>query len=306
MIKIKGSAEMKNFTFCVFLYSLFFLTSTICLSAVRNYDNHPALAKALEYDSEANGGDLEKANRAEAEKYYLEYLKDVNESFQKARVYSQLGALYAVAINPKLGEKPDYEKARFYFQKVLELEPKRIGSGRTTIRARTMLASMKTHREERIIARIEAYEWLTSLDEQKIRDLWLPITPNNTTPNESQWRKIKNLLPNIRDTIEYNILSGIKMLPIEKKFVYLKEIKKRLPGTNLENFAINYIKQEGIEFEAREPNTPVEAITKGPVIQEMDETVAIWKKASFYIIAFVVAVIICLVFWTIKGKAPEK
>ncbi len=150
-------------------------------SGIVNYDNDPDLAVALKYDFEMNGGEAKIADRALAEKYYLAYLTknpDV-ESFQKARIYAQLGALYAVAMNRQRGEKRDREKARQYFEKVLECEPERIEY--MTLRARNMLVDLRTKAGfDRLKAGLEYYEFLdnlSKLDKESIQKLWLPKCP---------------------------------------------------------------------------------------------------------------------------------
>jgi hypothetical protein len=141
--------------------------------ALVNYSNHPDLAQAMRFDPELNGGDRTKADRAQAERYYLRYLQDVNDSFQKARVYCQLGALYAVSFTREKGEEPNYTKARDFYRKVLEVEPERIG--RPTMVARSMLVGLDHPAGmERIKAEMEFYTWLASWNEAKIRSLWLP------------------------------------------------------------------------------------------------------------------------------------
>ena len=209
---------------------------------VRNYDNNPVLAKALEYDYEMNGGDPNKADRLKAEQYYLEYLKDVNASFQKARVYTQLGALYAVAINRKIGEEPDYEKAKYYLKKVLELEPNRID--RETIRARTLLSSMNTVRTERIKANMDVYEWLIPINESKIKELWLPITPNEKGPSDNQIGIILNNTNASKSMLETNIISGIKAIDEQGQIFFLVEIEKRFSDTNLEKLASEFMEKQ--------------------------------------------------------------
>ena len=97
--------------------AIVFTVSLFCCWAfgsttLRNYDNDPDLARGMQYDLAESGVGYDKADRAKAEKYYLEYLKNVQESFQKARVYARLGALYATGFDVRKGEKADYDKAR--------------------------------------------------------------------------------------------------------------------------------------------------------------------------------------------------
>jgi len=221
---------------------------------LRNYDGNPNLAKAMEYDLEMNGGDEEKADRAKAERYYLEYLKDVNESFQKARVYAQLGALYATAINRRLGEKPDWEKARMYFRKVLEVEPERIG--KPTMRTRTMLASMEETRQGRIRERINIYEWLTSIDEKKVKDMWLPLIAENETPSESKIASLASYCKDGKSGVAGNILAGIRELSEEDGARFLSEIVKRFGGSRLGKAAMKKLEEEGIVIPEKPSGNP--------------------------------------------------
>jgi hypothetical protein len=153
----------------------------LCLSSqagygLVNYTNHPDLAKAMEYDAEAEGCVTGKADRAVAERYYLKYLKDVNDSFQRAHVYCRLGVLYSVVSSPDKGEEPNDVKAIYYYRKVLEAEPERISL--TTMTARSMLVALD-HKPgmDHIKAAMDFYRWLQSWDEAKVRRWWLPLRP---------------------------------------------------------------------------------------------------------------------------------
>ncbi len=108
------------------------------LAKIVNYDNHPDLTKAKEYDLtveiksfyRADGSFdrgryesyLAGANRKLAEQHYLAYLQDVNESFQRAAVYARLGELFCGATSPRVATTIDKDKARVYFRKALEAE----------------------------------------------------------------------------------------------------------------------------------------------------------------------------------------
>ena len=81
---------------CAVLSLMYFPVFSQNAFALRNYNNNPDLAKAMEFDLEMNGGDIKKADRSKAEFHYLRYLEEIqdpNESFQRARVYCQLGAM---------------------------------------------------------------------------------------------------------------------------------------------------------------------------------------------------------------------
>src|SRR6056297_3105765 len=96
------------------LKSIFLATLSFCIvlsvaalseSLIVNYDNNPDLQKAMEYDLSMNkkrfikpdgtvdqrlyDSYVENADQKLAEKYYLKYLKDINEPFQRARVYAK-------------------------------------------------------------------------------------------------------------------------------------------------------------------------------------------------------------------------
>ena len=258
--------------------------------SLRNYENNPDLAKAIEYDLEQNGADYGKADRARAEKYYLAYLEDVNESFQKARVYACLGALYATAVNPKRQEKPDYEKARMYFQKVLDLEPTRID--RTTIRARVMLASLDKYGSDRVRADMGVYEWLRSIDEEKMRKLWLPLTPDDEGPSELIIRSTKNLQVSLYNTLESNIMAVIKHLPEAEAQQRLLEIEQRFSGTEMEKLATKHAAERSIPLpEIPKTKAPVEV--EKPRVEKVTEEEKVPEEAAYP--AWIYPVLPCII-----------
>ncbi|MHC4333741.1 MAG: hypothetical protein ACYSUV_08315 [Planctomycetota bacterium] len=177
--------------------------------ALVNYDRNPDLVKAMEYDRRTNQGDKEKADRAKAEYYYLRYLEDANQSFQRARVYSLLAGMYSVSFNREKGEKRDLKKAREYYRKVLEEEPERIGH--CTIVARNMLASLETMGEpfsERVKARMAMYEWLSQIDEKKLKEKFLPETPG--------WRigNVTRTVPDANSPTGYTTTKSTRIKPV--------------------------------------------------------------------------------------------
>ena len=196
-----------------------------CLALV-NFRNDPDLAKAMEYDSELTH-DKSLVDRELAEKYYLIYLEKETESWQKAQIYAQLGAIHLTALNREKGEMPDRETGRQYFEKVLELEPERIG--RATYRARTMLASLGETRGERLRANMEVYEWMQGVDEEEIINNWLPTEPSNTKPTPLQLRKTISVFETIDESLSINIAVGAWGMEDGKKC--LNEVKERFPGT---------------------------------------------------------------------------
>ncbi len=167
-----------------------------CLASVSqgnvvNYDNHPDLEKAKEYDLTLDSkrfvrpdGSIDhelyqsyvaKASRELAEKHYLAYLQDVNDSFQRAAVYARLGELFDGGAHPRVGTPVDRNKARTYFRKALEAEPERIGMA--TLQARGFLATDGNTPEERFASYTGYYQWLLSIDEKTLKEKFLPTRP---------------------------------------------------------------------------------------------------------------------------------
>jgi tetratricopeptide (TPR) repeat protein len=199
----------------------------------QNYDNDPDLARALQHDPEYTP-DPNKESRAEAEKYYMAYLEKDIPSFQRAKVYCQLGVMYTTTANPERGEQRDREKAEKYFQKVLELEPERIG--RATIRARTMLSSLHSlPKAEKLSRALKYYEWLSSLDDEKIRSKWLPSAPGETQISSSRMRALRNSVTAAGRTLAKNTVSRAASMP--NADILLAEIINRFPDRQIAEFA---------------------------------------------------------------------
>jgi hypothetical protein len=200
-----------------------------CMARVVNYDNHPMLAEALSHDLEMNGGDYLKADRAVAEKQYLAYLearKDLP-SFQKARIYTQLGALYTTAINENKGEERDLRKARSYFEKALVSEPNRVGLA--TLRARSFLSELKPEIGfDRVKSLMGYYEYLGKLDEKTVRRLWLPERPDEEPLASND--------PNVRDAYSAAIPQQ-QVAAMLKYIAALKRLQVRNSITNAECMA---------------------------------------------------------------------
>jgi len=223
--------------------------------ALKNYSNDPDLALALEYDRETTS-DRSKADRALAEKHYLAYLEREEHSWQRARVYSQLGAMFLTSFSKERGEKRDTQKGRMYFIKVLEEEPIRIDW--PTVRARTMLASLGTssEREKRLVARMDNYALFLSLDQDRIVSNWLPLYPDNIEPTAIQRKKMASLLKSLRGSTETNMISDAMSMPDRQ--VWLERIVKRFPGTEAAELAqAKLIELDTVEKkESRVPTKP--------------------------------------------------
>ncbi len=214
-----------------------------CGQALFNYDNDPDLTKAMYYDTELCAGDYDRADRELAVKHYLAYLGRCKDSFQRARVYYELGVMHSTAINRKKDEKPDLEKARSYFQKCLEEEPERIGGA--TCRARTQLASLHQHGSARIRARMDVYEWFLTINEAKVRALWLPLRPGEV-PTERRIAIMAQRTKGPAESTAYNMVSDVKS-GLKIAAFQLAEIVRRFPGT----YAAKLVKETLEEFDEK-------------------------------------------------------
>lgn len=161
---------------------------------VVNYDNHPDLKKAKEYDltvdpksvrrpdgsfdRELYDSYVAKASRELAEQHYLAYLQDVDESFQRAAVYARLGDLFNGITSAHVATTLDRDKARTYYRKALEAEPERIGWA--TLHARGFFATDANTNEQRFASYMDYYEWLLSIDEKTLKEKGLPTRPPGT------------------------------------------------------------------------------------------------------------------------------
>ncbi|HUT31186.1 MAG TPA: hypothetical protein VMX13_15430 [Sedimentisphaerales bacterium] len=244
----------------------------------QNYDNDPDLARALEHDPEY-APDPNKASRAEAEKYYMAYLEKDIPSFQRAKVYCQLGVMYTTTASRERGEERDREKAEKYFRKVLELEPERIG--RATIRARTMLSSLHSlPKAEKISRGLEYYEWLSSLDDEKIRSKWLPNSPGETEIPSLKMRALRNSVPAASRTLAKNTVSRAASMP--NADILLSEIINRFPDKEIAEFArqklkvrVDKLANEGLDMLAKDDtqeisDTPQPKVLP-PALEKLDK-----------------------------------
>jgi tetratricopeptide (TPR) repeat protein len=232
-----------------------------------NYDNNANLQKAMEYDLTMNnmrfvkpGGEVDmdlyhsyvaKASRELAEKHYLAYLEEVKEPFQRARVYAKLSDLYSGHIRQEVAPHPtpqDMEKALEYCRKALAEAPE--GVSLATVHIRGKLA-MLPDREKGFYALEDYYQWLLSLDEQKITKNWLPLRPGDNRPGKPAVDGLLQFLDDYDDTMAHNLVDlavnlgraktrkpspDKEHLP-EYDPCYLLEIIRRFPGTKAQEYA---------------------------------------------------------------------
>jgi hypothetical protein len=217
----------------MFLVCLIPAGPSVASLAILNYDRDPDLAAALEYDR-GETTDPSKADRDLAEQYYLKYLEKDLPSFQKARVYQRLGGLFTVESDPPRGIMPDREKGAGYLAKALELEPNRIDMA--TIRARTLLASSGLlSREEYLRKGLDLYDWLLSVDDARLRTLWLPIEPNQTAIHPTALQSLQNTVPMARHTTAVNAIDAAAHMPDRE--ARLAAIIQRFPKTEIADLA---------------------------------------------------------------------
>jgi tetratricopeptide (TPR) repeat protein len=186
--------------FAVSAVVLFLVSVSPAYVIVQNYDNHPALSKAKQYDLTFDNKELRKADgsfneelyksyvaqasRQLAEKYYLAYLEDVKDSFQRAAVYARLGDLYNGITSPHVATSVDRDKARLYYRKALEAEPERIGWA--TLHARGFFATDGASVEEQFTSYMDYYGWLQSIDADTLAKKMLPVCPPREVPAKKE------------------------------------------------------------------------------------------------------------------------
>ena len=221
----------------LFLVAVMILLPSRAAGRVVNYEDDEDLAAAIEHDLGLNGHNYEKADRSAAERHYLAYLERCEESFQRARVFYQLGTLYGINANRRKDEEPDPEKAKACFTRCLEEEPERIGY--ETIEARKQLAYYVEPVEKRIEARLAVYEWLLSADEEKVRRLYLPSRPDEGAPADAA---VKRTLRTIYSAKSITI-SNVKREVIhhENSRELARGIAERFPEAELGKWARAYL-----------------------------------------------------------------
>jgi len=187
----------------------------ICLARLVNYEDDPDLKAAMQYDSEYNGGDRDLASQSLAEQHYLRYLQRCREPSQRAKVYVQLGVLFATNWHGDKGEQPDYEKSVEYMKKALEEEPERVGS--ETIRARCFLLTPLHTRQEAMELRCQNYEWLlgvqAALGGEAKPEILLPDVPGEPLAAH-RIGALKSLAVNVVSSEGYNLASTADSFPI--------------------------------------------------------------------------------------------
>ena len=211
----------------------------ICLARLVNYEDDPDLKAAMQYDSEYNGGDRDLASQSLAEQHYLRYLQRCREPSQRAKVYVQLGVLFATNWHGDKGEQPDYEKSVEYMKKALEEEPERVGS--ETIRARCFLLTPLHTRQEAMELRCQNYEWLlgvqAALGGEAKPEILLPDVPGEPLAAH-RIGALKSLAVNVVSSEGYNLASTADSFPDRfDRLRHLEDVIRRFPGTAAEEEA---------------------------------------------------------------------
>jgi len=187
-----------------------------------NYSNDADLAAALHYDNPpVESG--ERQNRDLAEQHYLAYLERCKESFQRAKIYYALAAMYSINLNRLRGETPDRNKAKDYYEKVLREEPERLG--RVTVCARAQLVA---YSEDVLRARMDVYEWFQRVKNVDDEQQYLPARPGEK-PHEADVAEARRLIAILPKAEALNMVSEAAGRADGKKL--LEEIAARFPGT---------------------------------------------------------------------------
>lgn len=260
----RESHTWKAMVFCVLIQAT---APVLSGRLIFNYDNNPNLQKAMEYDltmdnmiflkpdgtidRELYHSYVARASRELAEKYYLAYLKEVKEPFQRARVYIKLSDLYSGSVRHEVAPHPtaeDIERALEYCRKALAEAPDAVSLATIHIRGK---ATMLPDRKESFRAQQDYYQWLLSLDEQKITDHWLPLQPGDSRPDKAAVEGLLKFIDKYSsDVVAYNLvdmavnMGRTKMprpsptkQPQEYDPSYLLEIVERFPGTRAQERA---------------------------------------------------------------------
>ncbi len=244
----------------------------VCAAAVApaeptilNYDKNANLAKAMEYDltmdasayrkpdgttdPEVYKSYVAKAGRAPAERYYLMYLAQVDEPFQRARVYAKLADLYSGAADNHVAPGPptadDLARAQDYCRKGLAEAPQAISHA--TIQMRGTLTLLPDPAQS-LAALMDHYEWLQSLNEQSIAEHWLPLSPGNVKPTKFVIDSLLKSEAGHMDTVARSMVERAASLGRVNTFVrdknkpglnarHLLEIIRRFPGTKAAEYA---------------------------------------------------------------------
>jgi hypothetical protein len=268
-----------------------------------NFENDADLGAALRFDSETNGGNRQISDQAMAEKSYLAYLERARDPDQRTRVYVQLGVLFSTNWHKEAGEKPDYEKARRYFQNALRAAPDRIGI--PMIRARLGMATPLQKPEVRLTIRLETYKWLSSVDEQQLRNHWLKSHPTEI-PNEDQIKSTLGIVKNVILAENDNIFDEAKKSGNRSEA--LQRIIATIPNTDLAKSASTMyavvVEKASVD---RSGNIPTRiAGNRGDTELAMGENDASrqppWKTIAFGVAAIVVLVVLVLGYYFRRRK----
>jgi hypothetical protein len=107
---------------------------------------------------------------------------------------------------------------------------------------------MHDSRAARVEANINFYEWLRPVDEQKLRKLWLPLTPGGDGPSDTIIRGTMDLRESLESNLETNIIGGIKHLPDAEAEQYLLDIVQRFAGSELDKLAREKLAEKGVSI----------------------------------------------------------
>ncbi|HUU84565.1 MAG TPA: hypothetical protein VM243_13790, partial [Phycisphaerae bacterium] len=199
------------------------------------------------------------SDQALAARYYLAYLAKVKNPERRARILVQLGSLYSTNFLLSKGEKPDYGRAAKYFKQALEAEPNRINA--PMLRARLNLVHSGMSAEERLHGRMELYEWLLSLNEEKIRELAMPDNPGETI-SEADLKWLVKYCGTVTTITAGNLVGGAKNTGQPLK--YLNVIRNRFPGTEAAQRGESLLERYTNAIQDLADETQIEQIERTP------------------------------------------
>ena len=247
----------------LFLVSFILLFSTVAFSSDSKAINDSKfdLKKAMEYDLTMSTGlfikpdgtidkelydtYVKEANQELAEEHYLAYLKGIEDPSERAMIYNKLGKLFKGSVRREVTATGgiDRKKAVEYFVKVLEETPKAINM--VTLNARGgMLSEPGLSKEDEFHRRMDYYEWICSVDEQKTIE-------SNLSVSKTYLDSMKKFVASQEEVVAYNVVDNavnlgrmaVRLEGGTDEFdpTYLLELIKRFPNTDAARKAKKYV-----------------------------------------------------------------
>ena len=276
-----------------YFFFLFILTANT-FGLIRNYENSENLKNAMIYcPSYARDKDL--VDRDKAVSFYKAYLEEYPHSINRAKVLSRIGMNYAQYEDEEKGVSRNYDIARDYFRKSIEVDPDFVCY--ETIVARTNLASIAERGDKRFSERLKVCKWLESVSDDQIRssvkkEIKLQGSQHNyvdameeqkqemmeklnaikssraNSNIERSVKEVRSTLSVIKKSAETNLLYGAFSTTVPE--ASLRRIIVELHGTEIaERAAQELVKLMDLDSELYLPDLPdMEQFSNGDIAQD--------------------------------------